>query len=287
MDEKKNPFEALLSQYEGALITEGFGHGFASLGLAIAAGFEQIFAQDEQILAKFKPFYPNLQLWDGKTEYWNVRESILKREISHEMWRALARVKLIPTLTEDLPQFKNLAETDKVKVHFVPAKLITDGQCGLSASQQSVSPEVFSCLKDDDEVLPELGQHFNKEKDGEDAVNLIEEFEGDAPGYREEKEVWGIRGVPHIRLYNFYRQMDISIGIAGTHTWYMLLCMPEISQGILNNTGGIEDWADIALAYREEGYNIQAIGYNEKTEMLSLEREVEEVYNSLLKTVKK
>ncbi len=282
MDKKRKSFEALLSQYEGALITEGFGHGFASLGLAIAAGFEQVFAQDEQILAKFKPFYNNLQLWDGKTECWNVRESILKREITHEMWRGLARVKLVPTLTEDLPQFKNLAETDKVKVHFVPAKLITDGQCGLSAGQQSVSPEVFSCLKDDDEVLPELGQHFNKEKDGEDAVNLIEEFEGDAPGYREEKEVWGIRGVPHIRLYNFYRQMDASVGIAGTHTWLMLTCLPEIPQIILYNTEGVEDWADIAQAYREEGYNIEAIGFNKETEMLALKREIEEAYYNKL-----
>lgn len=282
MDEKKNPFEALLSQYEGALITEGFGHGFASLGLAIAAGFEQIFAQDEQILAKFKPFYPNLQLWDGKTECWNVRESILKREITHEMWRALARVKLVPTLTEDLPQFKSLAETDKIKVHFVPAKLITDGQCGLSAGQQSLTPEVFIFLKEDNEILPEMGQHFNKEKDGEDAVNLIEEFEGDAPGYREEKEVWGIRGVPHIRLYNFYRQMNASVGIAGTHTWLMLTCLPEIPQIILYNTEGVEDWADIAQAYREEGYNIEAIGFNKETEMLALKREIEETYYNKL-----
>ena len=282
MDKKRKSFEALLSQYEGALITEGFGHGFASLGLAIAAGFEQIFAQDEQILAKLKPFYNNLQLWDGKTECWNVRESILKREITHEMWRALARVKLIPTLTEDLPQFKNLAETDKVKVHFVPAKLITDGQCGLSAGQQSVSPEAFIFLKEDNEILPEMGQHFNKEKDGEDAVNLIEEFEGDAPGYREEKEVWGIRGVPHIRLYNFYREMNASVGIAGTHTWLMLTCLPEIPQIILYNTEGVEDWADIALAYREEGYNIQAIGFNKETEMLALKREIEEAYYNKL-----
>ena len=282
MDKKRKSFEALLSQYEGALITEGFGHGFASLGLAIAAGFEQIFAQDEQILAKLKPFYNNLQLWDGKTECWNVRESILKREITHEMWRALARVKLIPTLTEDLPQFKNLAETDKVKVHFVPAKLITDGQCGLSAGQQSLTPEVFIFLKEDNEILPEMGQHFNKEKDGEDAVNLIEEFEGDAPGYREEKEVWGIRGVPHIRLYNFYREMNASVGIAGTHTWLMLTCLPEIPQIILYNTEGVEDWADIALAYREEGYNIQAIGFNKETEMLALKREIEEAYYNKL-----
>lgn len=282
MDEKRKSFEALLSQYEGALITEGFGHGFASLGLAIAAGFEQIFAQDEQILAKFKPFYNNLQLWDGKTECWNVRESILKREITHEMWRALARVKLIPSLTEDLPQFKSLAETDKIKVHFVPAKLITDGQCGLSAGQQSLTPEVFIFLKEDNEILPEMGQHFNKDKDGEDAVNLIEEFEGDAPGYREEKEVWGIRGVPHIRLYNFYRQMNASVGIAGTHTWLMLTCLPEIPQIILYNTEGVEDWADIALAYREEGYNIEAIGFNKETEMLSLKREIEGTYYNKL-----
>lgn len=282
MDEKRKSFEALLSQYEGSLITEGFGHGFASLGLAIAAGFEQIFAQDEQILAKLKPFYNNLQLWDGKTECWNVRESILKREITHEMWRALAREKLIPSLTEDLPQFKNLAETDKVKVHFVPAKLITDGQCGLSAGQQSVSPEAFIFLKEDNEILPEMGQHFNKEKDGEDAVNLIEEFEGDAPGYHEEKEVWGIRGVPHIRLYNFYRQMNASVGIAGTHTWLMLTCLPEIPQIILYNTEGVEDWADIAQAYREEGYNIEAIGFNKETEMLALKREIEETYYNKL-----
>lgn len=261
-----------------ALITEGFGHGFACLGLAIAAGCENVYAQDEQILEKLKPFYKNLQLWDGQVECWNVRESLLKGEIDNELWRKFAKVRLEPERNDELPQFRGLEVSGYLNVHFVPAKLITDGQCGLSSGQQSLTPEVFSFLKEDDCILPVLGQHFNKANDGEAIKKLLLEFGADAPGYKEEQEVWGIRGVPHIRLYNFYKQMDASVGIAGTHTWYMLTCFPEIPQIILYNTNGVEDWAAIAAAFREEGYQVYAIGFNEETSAEYLKEEIREQF---------
>ena len=63
-----------------------------------------------------------------------------------------------------------------------------------------------------------------------------------------------------------YKKVDISVGIAGTHTWYMLSCFPEKPQIIFYNKNGVENWDTIAKAYQKQGYPIYAMGYDENTD---------------------
>lgn len=123
-----------------------------------------------------------------------------------------------------------------------------------------------------------LGQHFHKVNNLATVQALAKEFNMYVPGMTEDTEVFGIRGVQHKMYYHLYRQLTASVGIAGTHTWIMLADIPQI---ILYNRNGVEHWEAIAEAFRANGKNIYAIGFDENTDMAELSKVIEEQFNQL------
>lgn len=178
-----------------------------------------------------------------------------------------------------------ILEDGRKNVMIVPAKWLTDGQCGLNAAQQSLSHEVLAGIFAEDTRYV-FGQHYDKVKDMETVLSLqkwMEErnYELYIPGQDENPEVLGVRKVPHVEYFNMYGNLDAIVGIAGTHTWIALFCFPEIPQIILYNTNGVEHWSAIAEAFQRKGYKIFAIGYNENTDMQELNKKIAETYKKL------
>lgn len=178
-----------------------------------------------------------------------------------------------------------LLEDGKKNVMIIPAKWLTDGQCGLNAAQQSLSHEVLAGIYDE-KVRYIFGQHYDKSKDMETVLSLQQwmeahNFELYIPGQKENPEVLGVRRVPHVDYFNMYRNLDAIVGIAGTHTWIGLFCFPEIPQIILYNKNGVEHWDAIAKAFQRKGYRIYAIGYDENTNMQELSKKIAETYKKL------
>jgi len=162
-------------------------------------------------------------------------------------------------------------------VLFVPQKLKSDGECGVTAEQQSLTPAVFNFLKSTPYQLV-LGQHFNKMADIESVVDLATEFGLYVPGLTENPELLGLRGVSHEQYFNMYNQLSASVGIAGTHTWIMLTMFPAVPQIILYNKGGVEHWEAIAAAARRAGRTVYAIGFDENTNMAELSKQIEKTF---------
>ncbi len=276
------------------LVTEAFGHGLATLLYAQAYGLTPVAysdkndesdytAQVNQIMSNLSFFEPAMKAvsWKDREAYaneFNFRKELLAGNITVENWREMATAKLFPLSGSEagLPKFASLTEGATL---FVPQKLFSDGLCGATAEQQSLSPAVFNFLKGENLAL---GQHFHKVNDLEKVEALAEEFNLYVPGMTEDQEVFGIRGVQHKMYWNFYRKMSACVGIAGTHTWYLLSCFPDTPQVILYRRG-MEKWDEIEAAYRAAGYNIRCIGFDESTNMELLSKEIEAAYAEIKK----
>lgn len=271
------------------LITEGFGHGFAALMIAQAYNMAPVafstkdnkdeFDREVELIYRNLSFFAPLDkaTWEERealiAEGWDIRQELLDGKISAEMWSFVASGNTLLTgSVKELPAFAGMPTNP---ILWVPQKLQSDGRCGVTAAQQSLSPELFVWLKDCGYNLV-LGQHFHKVNDLEKVEALAEKFSLYVPGMTEDTAVFGIRGVPHKMYWNLYRRLKGSIGIAGTHTWYLLANFPEKPQIILYNKGGVENWDKIAKAYQSAGYLICAIGFDEETDMAELMGEVEE-----------
>lgn len=202
--------------------------------------------------------------------------------IDNGIWAEFARTRLIakPDALVGIPAFDGLK--GKKNVLWVPQKFITDGLCGLSAGQQSVPLEAFEFLKAKADINLVFGQHFNKVSDLANVEKTCAEYQAYLPGQTEHPEVLGIRGVQHKLYYNMYQSLKASIGIAGTHTWYMLTMFPEIPQVILYNKKGVERWDLIGQAYRDAGYQIYPLGFDETTDFAEYSKEMEILLNNIL-----
>lgn len=195
-------------------------------------------------------------------------------QLADDEWDIFFTGHCVPTRSTDiLPKYS----LDK-PVLFVPQKLKSDGECGVTAEQQSLTPAVFNFLKGEQLVL---GQHFNKTADIEQVVALADEFNLYVPGMTENPEVLGLRGVNHEMYFNMYAKLRASVGIAGTHTWIMLSMFPSIPQIILYNKNGVENWEAIANAANRAGRKVIAIGFDENTDMEQLSKKIENAYNGL------
>lgn len=202
-----------------ALISEGFGHGFASINFAATKNSQPVAFSyketEEDFTAEVSQIYNNLSAfaprmikaqWKDRemflAEGWNVRADILSGNISPEMWKAFASRTLSIEENNLLPEFSGLAKTKNIL--FVPQKLKSDGVCGISAKQQSLPLEALLFLKDSPNQLV-LGQHFHKVNDLETIKALASKFSLYVPGMDENPEVFGIRGVQHIKYWNLYK----------------------------------------------------------------------------------
>ena len=199
-------------------------------------------------------------------------------KLADEMWEKFVTARLVPTQnTNLLPQFNGM-RANRRNMLIIPQKLISDGECGVTAQQQSLNPTVFNFLKEQNEYQLVLGQHFNKVNDLPAVEALAKEFSMYVPGMSEDTEVFGIRGVQHKMYYNMYNQLGMSIGIAGTHTWILLTMFPWIPQVILYNRKGVENWNVIGKAFQAAGYPIRTIGFDEDTDMNQLSEKIKSYY---------
>ena len=278
------------------LITEAFGHGFMALNMAKSCFMtpvafseketqEEFEAQVDQIYNNLVFFCPELQKasWDQRETLasvgWNIRQDLLEGKMVQANWDGFALSKLTPSLNEPLPVFAELRKYDH-RTMFVPQKLMSDGKCGVNANEQSVSLDVFEFIKEL-QTKAVLGQHFHKVNDLETVKKIAEEFEAYIAGMTENPEVFGVRGVSHKMYWDLYRQLNCCVGIAGTHTWYLLTCFPEIPQIILYNKKTVENWEGIEQAYQKAGYKILCLGYDEATDMHNLAITLEQEFLKL------
>ena len=256
-------------------IQSQFGHEIMAIRFAAANNLdvciipnkenkEEYEAEAKKIFDNMSFFYPRLQIVpfeeQNSTDCRDIIGELKAGTLKKEEWKDFFKGAIWPTRIEGLPEYRQLKERS---VLFVPQKLISDGACGVTAQEQSLAPEFFEFIKGMNFKFV-LGQHFNKVADRKNVEQLAQEFELYVPGMTENSDVFGIRGVKHEMYYNLYRHLWGSIGIAGTHTWYLLAMFPEIPQVIFYNKKGVEDWQAIAEAAREAGHEIYALGFDDE-----------------------
>lgn len=276
------------------IVRDQFGHGIAAVNFAKAFGVKGVIipkkdnkedfeAEASKIFDILSFFSEELEIVSfenrekAEVEGWDVIADLKAGTLPDEVWKKFAASQLIPQFTEGLPEYKGMAQGS---VLFIPQKLVSDGECGVTAAQQSINPQVFSFLKEVNVPLV-LGQHFHKINDLSAVQNLAKDFNLYVPGMTENSEVFGIRGVAHEKYYNMYKALGASVGIAGTHTWILLTMFPDTPQIILYNKKGVEHWDAIAEAYRKNGKKITAIGFDEETNLAELAKTIEEAYKTL------
>ena len=281
------------------LVTEAFGHGFYAVKMCKALGLELVAfseketqsefeAQVAQIITNLSFIAPEMRpaKWEERETLlrrgWNARQALLNGEIREYEWKLFAEYPpLVPVLEEPLPRFLSVPRY-RTNIGLVPQKLVTDGMCGQTAEQQSVTIEVFKFLKKYKNVMKILLQHFHKVNDLDKIEALEKALIDYTPGHFEDQEVFGMRGIPHKMFYPLYAKLDLCIGVAGTHTWFLLVCFPYIAQIILASRGlKGENWGMIAKAHQEAGYPINTVPYDETSSMALVGNKVEEIFDSL------
>lgn len=265
------------AQYGHEIMALNFAKVFGVPGLILPKTKEEgeFTKKSEEILANLSFFSNNLHTVDFGRREMQVRDIIgeLKEgTLDSRLWNKFAESRLEPQ-GANLPEYAGLK--GKTNVLVVPQKLVSDGECGVTAQQQSLPLEVFDFLKGSPKHLV-LGQHFDKKSDLPIIQKLAKEFGMYVPGMTENEHVFGIRGVQHKEYYNMYNSLAGAVGIAGTHTWILLTTFPWIPQVILFNRNGVERWEDIEKAYQAQGYKIYALGFDEKTDMQEFSKRVSE-----------
>ena len=290
---------AELKQKDIALITEAAGHGFMECMFGLAYGKKLVACSLQTEKEKFEketcdiynrlsPFVSNMEKakWEEAENLIkngvSFREMLKKEQTEGEMWNKFAQITLTPKQENNLPNYSSV-DSHSTNIMLIPQKLFSDGQCGLTAQQQCVPLEVFNFFKSEPNNQYILGQHFNKVNDLEHVENIAREFSMYVPGQIEDKEVFGIRGIPHILYLNLYKKTDISIGIVGTHTWYMLGCFSDKPQIILYNKSGIERWEEIVKPYQKQGKPIYILGFDENTDWYKFSLEIQSLYKKIVK----
>ena len=277
-------------------VSSSFGHEIMALNFAKAFGIpvvilpkkdnrEEWEAESRKIYENLSFFYDSLLKidFDERGRYEDEAVDIIGTlkagKLPDGAWLDFAQSRLTPTeSTMELPIYRELV--GRKNLMMVPQKLISDGECGVTAAQQSLNPTVFNFLKGGKYQLV-LGQHFDKVKDLAIVEALAKEFNMYVPGMTEHKEVFGIRGIQHKMYYNMYKQLDGCVGIAGTHTWILLTMFPDTPHIILYNRNGVENWEAIAAAYQKQGRKVFAIGFDEKTDMAKLSQQIEKQFAAL------
>ena len=268
-------------------IKSRFGHEIFAVTVAKILGMKVLICPEKDdkaayeeeaqaILSVMSFFYDDMRIVPfcarNLVQSWDIVADLRSGKIKEEIWDIFFSDTLEPQW--EAKPYYNLSSR---LIGFVPQKLVSDGGCGITAAQQSVDPSVLDFLKDED-CQTVLLQHFNKTADLPAVQKLADEFGAYVPGLTENIEVLGMRGVPHAAYYNLYKQLYGSVGIAGTHTWYLLAMFPGCRQIILYNRNGVEDWAMIAASARLRGRKVWAIGFDDSTNMADLREKVKACY---------
>lgn len=135
------------------------------------------------IYDKLSPFYSNIEIvsFEEKERFveagWDVIQELKEGRFDASLWGKMAASKLTPSF-EGLRRYQQLE--GKMNVLFVPQKLQSDGECGVTAAQQSLNPQVLSFMKGTANLV--LGQHFHKVNDLATVEALAKEFDLYVPG---------------------------------------------------------------------------------------------------------
>ncbi len=274
------------------VIRSQFGHEIMAVNFAKAFNFDVVIVPNkdekkaydeeaEKIFQNMSFFYDRISIvpFEEKDHpAWDIIAELKAGKLENSLWTKFASSKLTPANTDGLPTYPGMNKENNTL--FIPQKLVSDGECGVTAEQQSLPLFVFDFLKGKKGLV--LGQHFSKVNDIEKVKALAKDFNLYVPGLSENPEVLGIRGVQHKAYYNMYAKLNASVGIAGTHTWILLTMFPEIPQIILFNNHGVERWKAIEKAYQANGYNIHCLGFDETTDLKLLAQEIENIFQNLL-----
>ena len=278
------------------VIRSCFGHEIFALWVAKAHDLgvvivpnkdtkEDFDKESQKIFDNMSFFYDKVQKVDfsekeeASKNSWDVVADLINKTLPDSVFEKISMTKLTPCKRDNLPQYNGLK--NKTNVLVVMQKWLSDGLCGITAEQQSLPVETFEFLKNRKENFI-FGQHFDKNNDLQSVLDVAKEYNMYVPGITENKEVLGIRRVKHEMYENMYQNINFSIGIAGTHTWYMLAVHPEISQEILYNNHGTENWQKIADILNKNGRTVCAVGFDDKTDIKKLKSKM---YKSYLKFV--
>lgn len=190
---------------------------------------------------------------------WDPIKDLKEKKFTINDWRELSKVHLSFVKRANPYVYYGLLGKKNTLVVF--NKLISDEHFGVSALLQSLSADDFTTVWDSSEQKV-YGQHFNKVTDRESVVEFASKRKVYVPGLQENPEVFGIRGRKHGDYAGVYENVQKAVAIPGTHTWIMMFFYPEIAQLIPYHTG-IENWAEIAQAWREQGHKIYTVEFND------------------------
>ncbi|MBQ8870607.1 MAG: hypothetical protein IJ019_04455 [Alphaproteobacteria bacterium] len=196
-----------------------------------------------------------------ESEAWDVIADLKSNKFTLGDWRELSKVKLSFKKRENPFRYAEIEGQNNTLVVF--QKLISDETFGATAAMQSLSADDFTVVWNSPERKV-YGQHFHKVNDRESVVKFAAERNVYVPGLTENEEVFGIRGRKHGDYAGMYANVQKAVAIPGTHTWIMLFFYPEIHQLIPYRTG-IENWAEIAQAWREVGHHIYTVEFNDSS----------------------
>ena len=273
------------------IITSSFGHEIMACCFAKAYGVKILIApkQDnkdeynaeaERIFAVMSFFSNDIEIVPFEereaVKVWDVISELKAETLSDTVWTDFFKVTLTPT-RQSYPAYPEIKEDS---ILFVPQKLVSDGACGLDAAQQSLTPAVFSFLKNSGKQLM-LGQHFNKINDKPAVDALAKDFGLIVPGTMSNPDVYGIRGVAHERLYPVYGGCKSCVGIAGTHTWVILTMCPWVNMVIVVNKHLTEHWGAIVKAAQAAGRKIRLVEFDETMTGQQISEQVESACKEL------
>ena len=150
------------------VVRSAFGHEIMALNFAKALNMpvvvipnkekeEEYEAESEKILANMSflsndivriPFADHAKY---EALSYDIIADLKAGKLADEIWEKFVTARLVPTQnTNTLPQFAGMRANRK-NLLLIPQKLISDGECGVTAQQQSLSPEVFNFLKEQNE----------------------------------------------------------------------------------------------------------------------------------------
>ncbi|MDR2934099.1 MAG: hypothetical protein LBU68_02340 [Rickettsiales bacterium] len=181
---------------------------------------------------------------------------------------------------------KNLTETKSG----VKGDDKSENRAGVNLHKQNVpqSAEFFNFLKKYQDEKGDLnfiyGGHFNRKSLDEiaEALRLCDAIGGAIiPGNpQDEDSVFGIRGVPHARLFPLYSHSSLMISVANTTNWLALFRFPSMKQIILVPKGNKEGWDDFVIVF---GIDIIVIEFDsDDFNADELRKEIEDAIDELM-----
>ena len=143
------------------IIKSQFGHEIMAVNFAKAFNLDVVIAPNkdekkayeeeaDKIFRNMSFFYNRMSILPfeerNQTEnIWDIIGELKNGKLDNSLWEKFAASRLTPANIENLPAYPGMSNSNSTL--FIPQKLISDGECGISAEQQSLPLSVFEFLK--------------------------------------------------------------------------------------------------------------------------------------------